>query len=83
MVYICSEQSHATIVSAAATKAFVDSMPPGVPVVIDEAYHHYVDDRPMPPIPLAWGKSVVVIHRFPRFMEWQDSAWVMRWAGET
>ena len=45
MVYICNPNNPtATIVSAEATKAFVDSMPPDVPVVIDEAYHHYVDD---------------------------------------
>ncbi len=69
MVYICNPNNPtATIVSAEATKAFVDSMPPEVPVVIDEAYHHYVDDPSYATaIPLAkQGKSVVVMRTFSK-----------------
>jgi len=69
MVYICNPNNPtATIVSADATKAFVDSMPPNIPVIIDEAYHHYVDDPSYgSAIPLAkQGKSVVVMRTFSK-----------------
>jgi histidinol-phosphate aminotransferase len=69
MVYICNPNNPtATIVSAEATRAFVDSMPPEIPVVIDEAYHHYVDDPSYASaIPLAkQGKSVVVMRTFSK-----------------
>ena len=69
MVYICNPNNPtATIVSAEATRAFVDSMPPEVPVVIDEAYHHYVEDPAYASaIPLAkQGKSVVVMRTFSK-----------------
>jgi histidinol-phosphate aminotransferase len=69
MVYICNPNNPtATIVSAEATKAFVDSMPPEIPVVIDEAYHHYVDDPSYASaIPLTkQGKSVVVMRTFSK-----------------
>ena len=69
MVYICNPNNPtATIVSAEATKAFVDSMPPDIPVVIDEAYHHYVDDPSYASaVPLAkQGKSVVVMRTFSK-----------------
>lgn len=69
MVYICNPNNPtATIVSAEATKAFVDSMPADIPVVIDEAYHHYVDDPSYgSAISLAkQGKSVVVMRTFSK-----------------
>ena len=69
MVYICNPNNPtATIVSAEATKAFVDSLPPDIPVVIDEAYHHYVDDPSYASaVPLAkQGKSVVVMRTFSK-----------------
>ena len=69
MVYICNPNNPtATIVSAEGTKAFVDSMPPDVPVVIDEAYHHYVDDPSYASaIPLAkQGRAVVVMRTFSK-----------------
>jgi len=69
MVYICNPNNPtATIVAAEATKAFVDSMPPDIPVVIDEAYHHYVDDPSYASaVPLAkQGKSVVVMRTFSK-----------------
>ena len=69
MVYICNPNNPtATVVSAEATRAFVDSMPPEIPVVIDEAYHHYVDDPSYASaIPLAkQGKAVVVMRTFSK-----------------
>lgn len=69
MVYICNPNNPtATIISAEATRAFVDSMPPGIPIVVDEAYHHYVDDPSYASaIPLAkQGKAVVVMRTFSK-----------------
>ena len=69
MVYICNPNNPtATVVSAEATKAFVESMPPEIPVIIDEAYHHYVDDPSYASaIPLAkQGKAVVVMRTFSK-----------------
>ncbi len=69
MVYICNPNNPtATVVSAEAVKSFVDSLPPGIPVVIDEAYHHYVDD---PSYASAFalvkqGKPVVVTRTFSK-----------------
>lgn len=69
MVYICNPNNPtATVVSAEATGDFVDSLPQGIPVVIDEAYHHYVDDPAYASaVPLAkQGKSVVVMRTFSK-----------------
>ena len=69
MAYICNPNNPtATVVSAEATRAFVDSMPPEIPVVIDEAYHHYVDDPSYASaIPLAkQGKAVVLMRTFSK-----------------
>lgn len=69
MIYICNPNNPtATIVAADETKAFVDSMPPDIPVVIDEAYHHYVDDPSYASaVPLVkQGKSVVVMRTFSK-----------------
>lgn len=69
MVYICNPNNPtATVVSAEALRAFVDSMPPEVPIVVDEAYHHYVDDAAYASaISLAkQGKAVVVTRTFSK-----------------
>lgn len=69
MVYICNPNNPtATVVSAEAVKTFVDSMPTDIPIVIDEAYHHYVDDPAYASaIPLAkQGKTVVVVRTFSK-----------------
>lgn len=69
MVYICNPNNPtATVVSAEGTRDFVDSLPQGIPVVIDEAYHHYVDDPAYASaVPLAkQGKSVVVMRTFSK-----------------
>jgi len=69
MLYICNPNNPtATIVSAQGIRNLVDSMPPDVPVVIDEAYHHYVDDPTYASaIALAkQGKAVVVMRTFSK-----------------
>lgn len=69
MIYICNPNNPtATIVSADAVKSFVDSLPPELPVVVDEAYHHYVDDPSYASaIALAkQGKPIVVTRTFSK-----------------
>ena len=69
MVYICNPNNPtATVVSADAIRMFMDSMPPEIPVVIDEAYHHYVEDPSYASsVPLAkQGKAVVVMRTFSK-----------------
>jgi histidinol-phosphate aminotransferase len=69
MVYICNPNNPtATVVSAEATRDFVASLPQGIPVVIDEAYHHYVDDPfYASAVSLAkQGKPVVVMRTFSK-----------------
>ena len=69
MVYICNPNNPtATVVSADALRMFMDSMPPEIPVVIDEAYHHYVEDPSYASsVPLAkQGKAVVVMRTFSK-----------------
>lgn len=69
MIYICNPNNPtATVVSADAIRMFVDSMPPEIPVVIDEAYHHYVEDPSYASsVPLAkQGKAVVVMRTFSK-----------------
>jgi histidinol-phosphate aminotransferase len=44
LIYICNPNNPtATIVGADELQEFVNQMPPHIPVVIDEAYHHYVE----------------------------------------
>src|SRR5262245_47774695 len=69
MIYICNPNNPtATVVSAEAIRMFVDSMPPEIPVVIDEAYHHYVDEPSYSSsVALAkQGKAIVVIRTFSK-----------------
>jgi len=45
LVYVCNPNNPtATVVSGDEMKDFLAAMPPQVPVLIDEAYHHYVED---------------------------------------
>ena len=39
-------------------QALLDGLPEDMPVLIDEAYHHYVDDPPMPLDPVHPSKAV-------------------------
>lgn len=69
LVYICNPNNPtATLVSAEALKSFVESMPPNIPVLVDEAYHHYVNDPAYgSAIPLAKeGKAVIVTRTFSK-----------------
>ncbi len=69
LVYICNPNNPtATVVPAETLKIFVESMPPDVPVLIDEAYYHYVDDSSYASaIPLAQrGKAVIVTRTFSK-----------------
>ncbi len=69
MVYLCNPNNPtATIVSADAVSKFINSMPSEVPIVIDEAYHHYVTDPSYASaIPLAKeGKPVIVTRTFSK-----------------
>ncbi len=45
LVYLCNPNNPTgRIVTAAETKTLLDGIPENVPVLIDEAYHHFVDD---------------------------------------
>jgi histidinol-phosphate aminotransferase len=69
LVYICNPNNPtATVVSGESLRSFVESMPSNIPVLVDEAYHHYVDDPTYASaIPLAkQGKAVVVTRTFSK-----------------
>ncbi len=69
LVYVCNPNNPtATVVSGEQMRDFLTSMPPNVPVLIDEAYHHYVEDpHYASSIPLAQeGKAVVVTRTFSK-----------------
>ena len=69
LVYICNPNNPtATVVSGESLRNFVESMPSNIPVLVDEAYHHYVDDPTYASaIPLAkQGKAVVVTRTFSK-----------------
>jgi histidinol-phosphate aminotransferase len=45
LIYICNPNNPtATIVGGDELREFSDQIPPNIPIVVDEAYHHYVDD---------------------------------------
>lgn len=45
LIYICNPNNPtATIVGGDELREFSNQIPPQIPIVIDEAYHHYVDD---------------------------------------
>lgn len=45
LVYVCNPNNPTgTLVDSARVEEFIDSLPESVLVVVDEAYHHYVDD---------------------------------------
>jgi len=69
LVYLCNPNNPtATVVSGNEMKDFLTSMPPHVPVLIDEAYYHYADDPSyVSSIPFAAeGKAVVVTRTFSK-----------------
>jgi histidinol-phosphate aminotransferase len=69
LVYVCNPNNPtATVVSRDEMKDLLASMPDHVPVLIDEAYHHYVEDSSYTTaIPFAQeGKAVVVSRTFSK-----------------
>ena len=49
-VYLCNPNNPTgRIVSRQEIRQLLDGIPPDVPVLIDEAYHHFVDDPSTPP----------------------------------
>ena len=69
LVYLCNPNNPtATVVSGDEMKDFLASMPPKVPVLIDEAYHHYVEDASYTSsIQFAQaGKAVIVSRTFSK-----------------
>lgn len=69
MIFICNPNNPTgTMVEAKDMFAFFERVPPGVLVVVDEAYAEYVD-HPMYPRSMAWvamGKDVVVLRTFSK-----------------
>ena len=65
LVYICNPNNPtATIVGADELREFADQMPPHIPVVVDEAYHHYVEDPSYSSaIPLVLQNRAVIVTR--------------------
>ena len=69
LIYICNPNNPtATIVGADELREFSDQIPPHIPIVVDEAYHHYVDDPSyLSAISLVLqNKSVIVTRTFSK-----------------
>ena len=59
LVYVCNPNNPTgTIVTGDELSAFVESVPPGVTVLVDEAYHHFVEEP-------AYRTAVGLIGRHP------------------
>ncbi len=68
-VYMCNPNNPTgAIVTRQEIKQLLDGLPPGMPVLIDEAYHHYVDDpnyaTSMPYV--TEGRPVIVARTFSK-----------------
>lgn len=68
-VYICNPNNPTgVIITKTEIKQLLDGLPAGMPVLIDEAYHHYVDDpnyaTAMPYV--AEGRPVIVARTFSK-----------------
>lgn len=69
MVYLCNPNNPTgRIVTAAEVKTLLDGIPENIPVLIDEAYHHFVDDpayaTSMPFVQA--GRQVIVTRTFSK-----------------
>lgn len=68
-VYLCNPNNPTgVIVTAKEVRQLLDGLPPGLPVLIDEAYHHFVDD-PLyaTSVPYAReGRPVIVARTFSK-----------------
>ena len=69
LVYICNPNNPtATITPKRAVRAFLDALPPSVPVLVDEAYHHYVespDYESVAPL-IATKPNLIVLRTFSK-----------------
>jgi histidinol-phosphate/aromatic aminotransferase/cobyric acid decarboxylase-like protein len=68
-VYVCNPNNPTgVIVPAADVRRLLDGLPAGVPVLIDEAYHHFVDDptyaSSLPYV--AEGRPVIITRTFSK-----------------
>lgn len=65
LVYLCNPNNPtATITPKAAVRAFLDAVPPETAVLVDEAYHHYVDSTDYESVvPLVAKKPNLVVAR--------------------
>jgi histidinol-phosphate aminotransferase len=65
LVYICNPSNPtATITPKGAVRAFLDAVPPSVTVLVDEAYHHYVESPEYESVaPLVKSKPNLVVAR--------------------
>lgn len=65
LVYICNPNNPtATITPRAAMRAFLDAVPPGVTVLVDEAYHHYAESGDYESVaPLVKSKPNLIVAR--------------------
>ncbi len=62
LVYVCNPNNPTgTIVSGDALEAFLKRVPPTAVVVVDEAYHHFVEDP-------AYRSAVSMLPRFPNLI---------------
>jgi histidinol-phosphate aminotransferase len=69
LVYLCNPNNPTgRIVSAADVKALLDGIPEDVPVLIDEAYHHFVEDPSYATsLPfVAEGRQVIITRTFSK-----------------
>lgn len=69
LMYVCNPNNPTgTVVASKAVEELVDSLPDGVLVVVDEAYHHYVDDpeyRTLIPLALE-SPNLLVLRTFSK-----------------
>jgi len=69
VVYICNPNNPTgRIVPKDEIKLLLDSIPGDIPVFIDEAYHHFVDDRTMEPSVkyVIEGRKVIIARTFSK-----------------
>ena len=62
LVYVCNPNNPTgTVVRRADLAAFLDAVPPSTAVLVDEAYHHFVEDA-------AYGTAAEMLDRHPRLV---------------
>lgn len=62
LVYVCNPNNPTgTIVTAAELLAFLEKLPPSTSILVDEAYHHFVEDP-------GYASAIGLIPRFPNLV---------------